>query len=156
MKKRNLLLLAIAWMGMGQAWADSGWLVSPEEMEKEIAYAGTLPDTLPQTKAISPGAPEIVLVEPSDLSRPLSKPFPISLAFKANDGAAVKPETFKALYGMLKLDITDRITKKAKVSPEGIVVEKAEIPSGDHRLILRVTDDQGRRGEAELKFTVRE
>lgn len=156
MKKSFAIALVMIFFNIESVWAAPNWLVTPDEVAKELVYAKKMPANKSFTKAISPGAPEILMVTPSNLSQPLNTPFPIQLSFQAKDGAVVLPETFKALYGTFKLDITSRIIKKSKVTAEGIVVERADIPTGNHRLVLRVTDDQGRRGETELKFTVQE
>ena len=65
------------------------------------------------------------------------------------------PETFRAYYGNLKLNITDRIVKKVKVFADGLRIDDAEIPSGQHKILLVIEDEKGRRGERELKFTVK-
>jgi hypothetical protein len=41
-----------------------------------------------------------------------------------------------------------------KVQPDGLRVEQAAIPSGQHRLVLQVSDNQGRTGTRELRFSV--
>lgn len=156
MKKYGpVLLFFCAFSSARLVWGAPVWLVDPAEVAREAEYAIKHPDAT-SAKAINPDAPEIEVITPNDINHSLTSPLPIHLVFKPAEGAVVKPETFRALYGMLKIDITERIAKKAKVTPEGMSVENAEIPPGSHKLTLRVTDDQGRRGETELKFTVSE
>jgi hypothetical protein len=146
-------ILAIA--GSGMVRANPTWLVTPDEVNQETAWRAVNPEPLMlRPKNVPPGKPDIAMVTPAVLADPLKTPFPIRIAFKAKDGAVIKPETFRALYGFLKVDITERLTGKAKVTMEGINVESAAIPSGSHRLVLRVSDDKNREGEAEIRFTV--
>ncbi|MGE5467098.1 MAG: hypothetical protein ACM3Y9_06710 [Ignavibacteria bacterium] len=137
------------------AWAEPQWLVTPDDMRQEAAWVRQNPGaTQFRTRAFTPGSPEIVVVSPASLTEPLKAPFPIRVSFKPKEGAAVKPETFRALYGFMKIDITERLTGRAKVGAEGIHVESANIPAGSHRLFLRVSDDRDREAETEIRFTV--
>jgi hypothetical protein len=63
-------------------------------------------------------------------------------------------KSFQALYGALKLDITDRIMQKAKVTASGLKIDNAQIPKGTHRLFLAVSDVKGRRTDRELRIQV--
>ena len=98
--------------------------------------------------------PSIEVRRPQLLAQPLTAPLAIELSFLPAD-APILPDSFRAYYGNLKLNITDRILKKVKVFPEGIRIEDAEIPSGSHRILLVIEDQKGRRGERELRFTVK-
>lgn len=133
--------------------ADPAWLVTPDEAARDWKRS-QIEDAPRVAKSFVPGAPDLALVKPANLAEPLKAPFPINLAFKAKDGAAIVPESFKALYGTFRLDITDRIVRHAKVTAGGINLDKAEIPSGSHKLILQVKDDRNRQGEVELRFSV--
>lgn len=133
--------------------ANPRWLVTPDEAARDLKRSQT-EDAPRVPKSFVPGAPDMALMKPANLAEPLKAPFPINLTFKANDGAIIVPESFKALYGTYRLDITDRITRYAKVSTGGINLDKVEIPSGSHKLILQVKDDKNRQGEMELRFSV--
>jgi hypothetical protein len=58
------------------------------------------------------------------------------------------------LYGALKLDITNRVTKYVQVNEQGFNLENAQIPVGKHRLTLQVQDEKQRLVERELRFEV--
>lgn len=136
--------------------AEPTWLITPDEVQQDSAAA---PKTerksgVFRTRAIPTSAPEIAVTAPVSLGEPLKAPFPIRVAFKAKDGAAIKPESFRAYYGFLKVDITERLAGKAQVTADGISVENANIPSGSHKLTLRVTDDRDRQAETEIRFSV--
>jgi len=111
----------------------------------------TLLDTAADPNVVRPA---IEIRQPSLLSQPLDTPLSIELSFLAAD-APILPETFRAYYGNLKLNITDRILKKVKVMVDGLRVNDAELPSGQHKILLVIEDEKGRRGERELKFTVK-
>lgn len=153
--KTSKLLAAAAMAVPLIAWAEPNWLVTPQEAVQDAAWGASHPaPPKMRTRGLAPGTPDINVIAPASLKEPLKAPFPIRLAFKAKDGATIKPESFRALYGFLKIDITDRLAGRAKIGPEGIEVDKANIPAGNHRLVLRVSDDRDRDSEVELKFAV--
>jgi hypothetical protein len=153
--KLHTLAGLVALAGVALAWAEPNWLITPDEVNQEAVWRASNPEPVMfRPKNVSPGRPVIEMVAPASLAEPIKTPFPIRIAFKAKDGATIKPETFQALYGFLKIDITERLTGKAKVTREGIDVESAAIPSGNHRLVLRVSDDKDRQGETEIRFSV--
>ncbi|MDD5248756.1 MAG: hypothetical protein PHY45_07215 [Rhodocyclaceae bacterium] len=156
MKSTTSKWLALAAIACAAAaLAQPTWLVTPDEARQDAAWAQQHPaaDEF-TTRAFAPGAPDISMVSPASLAEPLKAPFPIRIVFKAQDGATIKPESFRALYGFLKVDITERLAGRAKVGPEGISVDSANIPAGNHRIVLRVSDDRDRQGETEIRFTV--
>ena len=101
-----------------------------------------------------PGAPQIEVVHPK-LDAPVSSPTPIQLTFIPSATSAVRPETFKVLYGRLRIDITQRLVRVAKVTSEGVNVKEASLPKGVHRLWLSVEDMQGREGSKSLDFEIK-
>jgi hypothetical protein len=64
------------------------------------------------------------------------------------------PSTFRVLYGLMKIDLTDRLKKHTTVTETGVIVDQAQVPAGQHRLILQVADDQGNTAEQELRLRV--
>jgi hypothetical protein len=124
-------------------------LVTPEESAASDAAGGLLaPRSAPAL-----GAPRIEFVAP-DLKRPIAVPTRIELRFLSNAPAEPKPETFKALYGAFKIDITQRLIGLAKVTKDGISVSDAALPSGKHQLLLSLTDTLGRESQQLISFTV--
>jgi len=124
-------------------------LVSEAETKASMD-AGVVPAsrTSPQ-----PGAPRIELVSP-DLNKPVSIPTRIEVRFSGNPPAEPKPETFRALYGAFKIDITQRLLSIAKVTKDGLSVTDAALPSGKHQLILLLTDSLGRETQHQVSFSV--
>ena len=66
----------------------------------------------------------------------------------------IDPASFKVMYGALKFDITSRVTKFVKVTPQGFAIDKAQITTGKHRLTLQVLDQKQRLAERELRLKV--
>jgi len=124
-------------------------LVSEAEAKASMEAGGLpTPRSSPQ-----PGAPRIELLSP-DVKKPISVPTKIEVKFSGNPPAEPKPETFKALYGAFKIDITQRLLGVAKVTKEGIQVSDASLPSGKHQLLLSLTDSLGREAQQVVSFTV--
>jgi hypothetical protein len=124
-------------------------LVTSEEAAASDAAGGLLaPRSAPTI-----GAPRIEFVAP-DLKRPIAVPTKIEVRFMGNAPAEPKPETFKALYGAFRIDITQRLLGVAKVTKDGISVSDAALPSGKHQLLLTLTDTLGREAQHVVSFTV--
>ena len=139
-------------IGGALAQVPDGWLVDASEA---IAFKGE--DGFNEQAALRPRAvlPQIDILKPeptADLK--VKAPFAIAVQFKSQPDAAIDPATFKVMYGALKIDITNRITKYVKVTREGFAMENAQIPVGKHRLTLQVQDELKRVAERELRVEV--
>ena len=149
-------LLAGAWVcGSSQAAnaATPFELVTETEFKVDAA-APRVPRTR-SIKALPPaGAPAIQVLSPSLGGAAIGSPLRIAVSFKPVAGARILPATFRVLYGVLKIDLTERVSKYATVNEDGAVIDQAKVPSGQHRLLLRVADDKGNLGEQELLFRV--
>ena len=105
-------------------------------------------------KTVAPKDAPLIELSAPKLSAPLSSPTPIELKFQPTPPSAVKPETFKVLYGSFEIDITKRILNVAKVSATGVNVQEASLPKGKHKLLMVVEDTSGRRGNKTIEFEV--
>lgn len=127
-------------------------LVTPDEYRAE-AQAGIKKP--PRLRALpKPGAPKIEVLQPLISGAPLANPIGIELKFSSAPDAHIDPASFRAYYGFLRIDLTERILKNVRIGPTGLKVENAEIPPGSHRLFLRVADSKEREAETELRFVV--
>jgi hypothetical protein len=145
---KHLLAILVATVSMN-LYAQPLMLVTEEEMKASAAIGGLpTPRSAPQ-----PGAPRIELLSP-DIKKPVNVPTRIEVKFSGNPPAEPKPETFKALYGAFKIDITQRLLGVAKVTKEGIQVTDASLPSGKHQLLLLLTDTLGRESQQVISFVV--
>jgi len=89
------------------------------------------------------------------LDQPLSAPIDIDLQF-VPASAPIRPETFRVCYiAFVTVDITQRITNRVSVSPDGIKVTGAQLPAGHHHLVILVADSQGHYGKQEAIFEIK-
>jgi hypothetical protein len=98
--------------------------------------------------------PAIEVVRPAIKDGKVATPVGIEVRFKPVAGKSIDPATFKLYYGAFKLDVTDRLLKTAKVTANGFSIDNVDIPSGSHRLVMKVSDDAGTVGFKEIKFSV--
>lgn len=108
-----------------------------------------------RAKSVAPKDAPIIELSAPKLSIPVSSPTPIELKFQPTPPSAVKPETFKVLYGSFEIDITKRILNVAKVTESGVFVQEASLPKGKHKLLMVVEDTAGRRGNRSVDFEVK-
>jgi hypothetical protein len=139
----------VAGLAFSASAAQAFELVSLQEHQATL----TAPELLsPKTSPVA-GAPWIDVVEPR-MGSVITSPTGIQLVFQASASSVVRPETFKVLYGRLRLDITQRLLGAASISAQGIAVKGASLPKGSHRLLLSIEDSLGRQGQRQLDFEV--
>lgn len=129
-----------------------GWLVNAAEARAFKGEEGFLAEPALQPRALLPQI-DILRPEPT-ADMKVKAPFAIAVQFKSQPDSSINPNTFKVMYGALKIDITSRITKFVKVTKEGFSLENAQIPSGKHRLTLQVQDELKRTAEREMRVEV--
>ena len=141
------LLGLLGLMASGPAWCLE--LVTPEEMRASAAAIAIY-----EAKSVpAPEAPQIELLRPNLLA-PVVSPTAIELRFKASPDSQVRPESFRVLYGRLRLDITSRLLQSTRITQQGMHVDQATLPQGSHRLLLSIEDTLGRRGHTQLDFNI--
>lgn len=148
--------LLMAWGRPAPAQGAGFELISATEAQQEARAEAAAPEDIRPRVAPVPrsDATAIRVVSPSAAGTGVAAPVRIEVAFKPAPGARIVPSTFRVLYGLLKIDLTERLRKHATVSETGVVVEQAQVPDGQHRLILQVADDQGNTAEQELRIRV--
>ncbi len=147
----QLMLWAAAGVSVGAAHAQE-WLVSPAEAREFKGEEGFLEPGALRPRAVLPLIDVVTPEAGPDLK--VKTPFPISVRFKAQPDSSIDPTTFRVLYGALKLDITQRISKFVTITKEGFSYDSAKLPVGKHRLTLQVQDEKQRFAERELRFEV--
>lgn len=128
----------------------SQMLVSVDEMNESNNASPPF-----RAKSVAPKDAPVIELSAPKLSVPVSSPTPIELKFQPTPPSAVKPETFKVLYGSFEIDITKRILNVAKVTESGVYVQEANLPKGKHKLLMVVEDTAGRRGNRSIDFEVK-
>ncbi len=126
-------------------------LVTPAEV---AASRNAPPVQEASSDPADPMAPQITIVDPDSIDKAIKNPFTMEVLFKSKDGNPVDFKSFQALYGSLKLDITSRLMKGAVKTSAGIKLSNVNVPSGTHRILLRIKDSQNRLAEKELFFKV--
>lgn len=142
--KRTLGILVLGLCCMASpAWSFT--LIKSEEAKLPPA-SGTL-----ATRGISRG-PAIKVVGP-DLSAPLTSPFNLKLAFEPRGGAKIDTSAVKVVY--LKATPVDLLPRvKNGLTEQGLVLEGAETPPGEHAIQISVQDSEGRVTNTVLQLTV--
>ena len=133
----------------GLAW--SGDLITVEEA---LASQAAVPMLAVDETSANPQGPVIAVVDAEALSQPVKNPFSIEILMQAQRDAELNYASFKALYGAFKIDITDRLLKEASKTLTGLKIANVQIPSGRHKILLRVSDSKGRTAEKEIAFKV--
>ena len=131
--------------------ADTGeWLITPEEAAMAQAPEVKRGQVEVGREDITAG-PVIDVVEPLNGSR---EPMPIQVLIRFTpmseplDLASLKVILIK----FIQIDITDRI--RPYVTPDGIQVKEAKIPSGKHRVRISLADRTGAVSVREVAFEV--
>ena len=141
-----------------QIQADGGafeLITAAEAQQTAKAELEAPPEIRPRGAVIPKGnAPGIRVLSPSAAGTPVAAPLRIEVAFTPLPGTRIVPSSFRVLYGLLKIDLTERLRNHSTVTESGVVVDRAVVPDGQHRLILQVADDQGNTAEQELRFRV--
>lgn len=128
-------------------------LVTPEEVRAESQARIKAP---PRMRSFPvPGAPKIHVLQPVISGASLQNPIRIELQFSSASDADIDPGSFRAYYGFLRIDLTERILQNVRVAKSGLKIENAEIPPGSHRLFLRIADSKERATETEVRFVVK-
>ena len=123
--------------------------------QRQQADAAPAPRNKVRLRSLDLSQPRIEVLRP-DLQRSdeLRSPLPVEVRFHAKPGAKINRDSFRAYYGMFRIDVTQRLLAHAEITGDGIRVDDAELPEGSHRLLLRIEDDAQRVGERELRFVI--
>ena len=161
MMKQVLRGLAVSSVAVGVLWFSSGIaeaagfdLITATEAQQATQAERTMPQPVRTRSLPKPDAPAIRVVSPSAPGTPVAAPLRIEVAFQPAAGAKIVPSSFRVLYGLLKIDLTDRLRQHAVITEQGVVVDGAKVPDGQHRMFLQVADDKGNTTEQELRFRV--
>ena len=128
--------------------AQTRWdLVTPDEEASDKA-APRVPGPIDL-----PAPPEIELLRP-DISSLVKNPVTIEAQFRAGPGASIDMGSFKAVYGWLGINITSRLLEHASKTPNGLIAENVDIPSGDHKVTISSADSNGKTASRTFQFSI--
>jgi hypothetical protein len=111
------------------------------------------PAAAPKPEEASRGifrAPKIDVVSPQEA---VTSPLILKLKFESFGGTKIDEDSVRVIY--LKnpaVDLTPRLKKYLKTN--GIEMDAAEAPPGEHHLKVEVKDSDGHLGSADIVFTV--
>lgn len=130
-------------------------LITADEVRQNAqAELSAPPQITPRQVGPKGNVPGIKVVSPAAPGTPVAAPLRIEVAFTPTPGTRIVPSSFRVLYGLLKIDLTERLKPHAAVTETGVVIDRAVVPNGQHSLILQVADDQGNTAEQELRIRV--
>lgn len=155
---RAISAIAGAAMALAVPFSASAFeLISRSEM---VAISdGSLPgaslDAAP--RAAVADAPVIELLQPSGTAN-FKAPVDIHVRLRPGLGASLDMASLEIRYvgSIFSFDITDRILEHAQVKDGEIMASNADLPSGEHEILIRVNDSWDRRGERRFNFVVEE
>jgi hypothetical protein len=151
----TLFFACICRLSFGQ-----GMIVDVNEVQQSLETSNDSPTSTESSipDELLPGSttttkPQIDVISPN-LKASVKSPSRVELRFSTEAPATILPETFKATYGAFKLDITDRLLNIAKPTTEGLIVDPANLPAGNHKINMEIQDSLGRKGTQVLSFRV--
>lgn len=157
-RSAGICLVSTLVLAAGIAAAGSSFqLVTAEEFQREMdaramVTRGAKATTEPESQRATDG-PVIEIVTP-DAQKTVKAPVDINVRFAPGPGARIVLDTLHIRYGMIGLDVTDRIRKAATVTEQGIQASGAELPAGRHSMSIEITDSAGRTTKQAFKFKV--
>ena len=101
----------------------------------------------------APGGPVIEIMTP-DARQAVKAPVDIVVRFRPGPDARIVLDSLRIRYGMIGLDVTERIRKAATVTDEGIRASGADLPAGKHSMSIEIADSAGRTTKQAFKFRV--
>ena len=154
MRRNGRLDAGVSWLAAASTGFD---LVSPAEFQQEkdaraLVLRGTEGKEEPASQR-PPDGPVIEIVTP-DAKAPVKAPVDIDVRFEPGPNARIVLSSLKIRYGMIGLDVTDRIRKAATVDEHGIRAPGAQLPSGSHSMSVEIADSAGRKTKQSFKFKV--
>ena len=115
------------------------------------AEDATRPPDLTRERDIIRG-PTIRVLAPAANSGTVTSPLRLEISFASHAGAQVDLSTLAVTYKRLPpVNLTERVRPFA--TSKGITMPSAEVPLGDHTILVEVRDTAGRRGWAQFSFT---
>jgi hypothetical protein len=143
----TILIAAGALSGLAAVFPASAQMLISEQEAALPAAA----DTKLTLRGVTRG-PKVQVISPAQEAA-VKSPFNLKLKFESFGGAKIDPASVKATY--LKspsVDLTQRMQKFIK--DNGIEMEKAEVPPGEHVIAVQLKDTEGRAVSMNFKINV--
>jgi hypothetical protein len=143
----GLLFLVLSGIGRSFAASPDSWLITPDE----AVLAPAVDDGI-RSRALSDAGPGIEIVKPAE-GEIVPSPAEILIRFLPKSVAVDLSSLKVTLLKFIPIDLTDRL--KPYVSPNGIVVKEANVPTGAYRVRITLSDAQGKTSMREISFEIR-
>jgi hypothetical protein len=146
-----LVFVGAAFVCIGfSAWGDEqGWLVTPEEAAMQLKDGEFI-----EPMAAKKGPGPLIVVKSPKILKQLRSPVDIHVVFEP--GASGRPAAMKTLrvllVGFIPINITDRLRKY--IDGHSLNLEQAELPTGKHRMRMRIKDVDGNANERDVVIKV--
>jgi hypothetical protein len=96
--------------------------------------------------------PTVRVLAPAENSGTVTSPVTLQISFASHAGSKVDLSTLAVTYKKLPpVNLTDRVRPFATES--GITMSSAQVPPGDHTILIKVRDTAGRLGWAQFSFS---
>lgn len=156
--RRDLLIVSTAATclpGVAGAQDPTFWLVpSDAALDPDALVPG--PSLGPSRGVMAgPPGPQIVVETPKLVGDVLHSPIDIRVKFVPLR-APVAPDSLRVYVRLLVgwIDVTSEIRKHATISASGVTVAGAQLPKGDHRIRVQISDTAGGASSSEAAFKV--
>lgn len=135
--------------GIGRSFAASpdSWLISPDE-----ARLAPAPDDEIRSRGLHDAGPGIEIVRPTE-GEIVPSPAEILIRFRPKTTAIDLTSLKVTLLKFIPIDLTDRL--RPYVSPDGIAVKEAKVPTGAYRVRISLSDAHGKTSMREISFEIR-
>lgn len=139
-----------------KAWNRPGAPPAQAWIPRDLSSSADATSCHSSTAAGASDGPTIDILQPA-LGKPLNDPIDISVAFIKHGDDAIVPAAFRVCYVTMfaTVDITKRVTDHAPVTPQGLNVTGARLPSGHHHLFLLIADQSGHVGRRDVIVDIR-
>ena len=105
-----------------------------------------------KTRGISRG-PGIIVLSPEAKLTEVKSPLDFKVKFEPRGGVKVDTSSVKVTYLKFPyVDLTERV--KSAISENGINLEKAAVPSGEHSIRITVKDADGRESNSVITLVI--
>ena len=135
--------------------------VASADKQTEEVWLVTEGEAMLASPPIARGTPDlpkngpVIKIDRPALAPEIATPFPVEVTFEARPGGSpVKMDSLKVTYlKIIEVDVTERF--KPYIKDNRVIVEKANVPQGRHRLKILITDQNGNQTAEILQVNVK-
>jgi hypothetical protein len=120
----------------------------------DVVVNRTLESTHAESGEQAAAAAPVIEVLSPDATKGLHSPINIDIRFRAPPRTMIALHTVRLRYGVMQLDLTERIRNMGSVTKDGIRAYGAELPVGQHSMTVEVEDTRGVRARSRFTLNV--